>query len=436
MNKTFWRLAWRGLIRNQRRTLLTALAFIIGYTGLSVMAGYIYRVEKVLRTGAIYQLAGGHIRIHKKGIDDYWAKPKKYLVSAEHVALLRGALLPQLGADVEFASEKLKVAAQLAVGDRSVPVLLSGLDMAGELKARTHPELQKWYYPFFSYKPSPFSLLADGHYGVSITPNIARGFGHPAQSEKDAVHFDAQLVGLDFESSLNAIDVTVNKLHMSGSQFLQDLSMEMDIRDLQKFVNNDGITEFSLYLSAEASLSEVLTRVQEFLVQKGLNDLEARRFDGQDVTPEYTGNMGLLLVIMLFFLILIGGSVVLSVLNVLTMSIFERSMEIGTLLSLGFSRWQVRSLFVLEGLIMGGGGIAIGGILSGAVASFINQLEIHFQPPGALGVATVFVDQTVSVGATIALVMLTMLLIASYLLTQQQTRKKLVQLLYDVEGNS
>lgn len=436
MNKTFWRLAFRGLVRHRRRTLLTASAFVVGYVGLFILAGYIHRVEKVLRNGALYERVVGHLRIQKKGAINYWAKPKKYLISEGDLHQLNQVVPAVLGKDLEFTSEKLKVAAQLAVGTKSLPILIDGIDMASEAKARTHPEFKKWFQSFFSYYPAPFTKEDQGHFGISITPTIARSLGEKVNSEKDKVNLEAQIVGLDFESSLNAIDVRVNRIHLSGSQFMQDLSVEMDIKDLRNFAQTEGVSEWNLFLRPGISLAEPLRRVEEALAKSGLSHLEVQRFDTEAVSPEYIGYMGILSVIMIFFLLLIGGSVILSVLNVLTMSIFERSTEIGTLLSLGYSRAQVRSMFIIEGLIMGLLGIFFGVGLSALVGAGINQLRIQFHPPGALGVATVTVDLMPWIGVAIGILLLGLLLVASFILTQQQTKKNLVQLLYDVEGVS
>lgn len=437
MIKALFLLALRGFERNKKRTYLTISAFIIGFTGLFILAGYILRVERVLRTGAIYERMNGHLMIRKKGAEDYWRQPKSYLVTADQVTQLKADIPRLLTEDLDFFNLKLRAAAQLNVDSKSVPVFVDGFSIEGERLARTQSSFKAWFQTFFKYSPIPFKETKEaGHFGASVTPAIARQFGHNVFTEKDSVNFEAQLVGLDFTSTLNAIDVVINKLHLSGSNFLKTLSLEVPLEPLQEFAQTKGISEFNIFLKDPDQLKASLSKVQALLQQPLYQNLEVYPFNIESISPEYVGNMGILYVILLFFVFLIGGSVVLSVINVLTMSIKERSMEIGTLLSLGFPPSRVETLFLMESLIIGVVGSVIGALLSVSLAFAINRLELPFEPPGAMGTAYVTIDLTLHHGLALAIVLCGVVTLASSFLIKKQTQKKLVYLLYNAEAFS
>lgn len=435
MSNTFIRLAYRGLVRNKKRTLMTAMAFVIGYVGLFLLAGYIYRIEKVLRYQALYQNMNGHLRVQKKGAENYWASPEKYLITKQQIEEIKQQLSPHLP-ELDFVGEKLKASSQIVYGDKTFPVFVDGLDMPAEILARTNKDFRTSIDNFFDYIPQPFQKTADGHFGISVTPELSRLMGVPVESERTPPNFEAQMVGLDFESNLNAIDVIVNHVHQTSSAFMRNFSVEMDIADVRRLTNVDGASEINIFLKPGSDISQALVKVTQALDAGFPGQYKIERFDTDEVSPEYAGNMGFLLVMMFFFLILIGGSVILSVLNVLTMSIIERSAEIGTLLSLGFSRLQVRVMFVIEGFLLGLAGILLGALFSVIIAIVINQMKFTFTPPGALGTAFVQVDIDFALGLTIAILMLIPLVVSSFFLTRKQTQKKLVQLLNEVEGGS
>jgi putative ABC transport system permease protein len=65
----------------------------------------------------------------------------------------------------------------------------------------------------------------------------------------------------------------------------------------------------------------------------------------------------------------------------MTMSVFERTREIGTLLAIGMERGQIRSLFLLEGVLLGLGGSLIGAIVSLLLRIGLNASGIMLPPP-------------------------------------------------------
>lgn len=81
--------------------------------------------------------------------------------------------------------------------------------------------------------------------------------------------------------------------------------------------------------------------------------------------------------------LIILSLILLSIMNTIGMSIFERTGEIGTLAALGETRRSIISGFILEGFILGCMGAFLGGILGVSIIEFINFIKIKVIMPGA-----------------------------------------------------
>ena len=96
----------------------------------------------------------------------------------------------------------------------------------------------------------------------------------------------------------------------------------------------------------------------------------------RDIISRQRYVMGLICVIL--FVIIITG-----IINTMLMSVFERVREIGTMLAVGTRRWQVVSLFLLEGAVLGLVGGLVGALVGGAVTLWLGHRGIVLPAPGA-----------------------------------------------------
>jgi putative ABC transport system permease protein len=73
--------------------------------------------------------------------------------------------------------------------------------------------------------------------------------------------------------------------------------------------------------------------------------------------------------------------IVLSIANVMTMSVMERTGEIGTALALGVPRTRILAQVMIEGLALGAVGGATGVVVGAALAKIISAIGIPMPPP-------------------------------------------------------
>jgi len=85
-----------------------------------------------------------------------------------------------------------------------------------------------------------------------------------------------------------------------------------------------------------------------------------------------------------FISVLIGGIVLFTVGNTMSMAVVERTAEIGTLRAIGLRRAGIRAMFVVEGIVIGVLGAMLGIVVAIGAAAVINQMGITWTPPGRI----------------------------------------------------
>ena len=109
-------------------------------------------------------------------------------------------------------------------------------------------------------------------------------------------------------------------------------------------------------------------------------DLEIRDFAERE--PFYKQAVGMFTAILLFIALVMGVIVVFTVVNTMSMTVMERTSEIGTVRALGSRRAGVRGLFVIEGAALGIIGATLGVVAGQALALLFNHSGATWTPPG------------------------------------------------------
>lgn len=129
--------------------------------------------------------------------------------------------------------------------------------------------------------------------------------------------------------------------------------------------------------------------------------------------PFYVAVRRLYAAIFLFTGLVLATVVILAAANTMTMSVFERTREIGTLLAIGMERRQVRNLFLAEGLLMGLGGSLAGAVGSLLIRAAINAAEINLPPPPGATSGGVLHVELIPAAFLVGFVLMTVTLLAA-----------------------
>jgi putative ABC transport system permease protein len=202
---------------------------------------------------------------------------------------------------------------------------------------------------------------------------------------------------------------------------------------LQKLYDTDAVTYIALYLKPDVWVHSYLNRLNDRLASTGL-ELSVYAYDSEDVSPFYVGVVNFLLVMAGFFVFLVFGVVALSIINSLAMSIIERTREIGTLRSLGYSRESIAGLFARETLILSGISLTSGWALAQSISWGINSLNIRFEPPGIADTMQFILKPSAPLCAGLASVILILSYITARQTAMTRTKQKVAELLTSGTG--
>ena len=167
----------------------------------------------------------------------------------------------------------------------------------------------------------------------------------------------------------------------TGTKEYDSVFVKLPIKFVRRILNTDSAEKIIILLDKTEEVPTVVPLIQKVIEDKGL-DLELQTWDKladfyHKVVNLYEGIFDVMKVI-------IGIIVFFSIANTMSMSIFERTKEIGTLRAIGTTRWGITKLFLVEGVLIGFIGAAlgiIGGILAAKLINLAGGIEIT-PPPG------------------------------------------------------
>lgn len=120
-------------------------------------------------------------------------------------------------------------------------------------------------------------------------------------------------------------------------------------------------------------------RLEKLIGEKGLN-LETRELT--ELQPFYKQAVGMFFAIFSFISIVMAVIVLFTVVNTMSMSVMERTHEIGTLRAMGVKKRGIAVQFVLEGMLLGLIGATVGIVIGSIAGQIVNHAGLTWQPPG------------------------------------------------------
>lgn len=446
-----WQLALKNLRRNRRRNLATAVSIALGFCGLVLIGGYAVRVERFLRTNTVYLQQTGHLAIYKEGgLERGTAQPAKFALSAEEQQAIAAALAKH--PEVEFFGRHLVGMGLAGNGCKTLPFAALGVEPGVQARALTHPEVLQ-ASPELS-RPVKGELIArypavEG--AVALSAGLAELLGKtrihdevpaaavPAelvlpdcstQAGRDALANDAnvQLAGLTWSGSMSAVDTEVVNVFHTPLAETDDGTVVASLQTLQSLYDTDAISYLSVYLK-DARDAQRMRGVVEDSLRAAKVPVRVYTFDDERVGPYYAGTMPFLSSLVGFIGLLVAAVVVLSILNAMTLSILERTRELGMLRALGFNRGQVLGLCLREAALLAAVAVGVGLALALGVSALVNGANLRFSPPGVPGTIQFMLTPTPALCVALAALILPLSVVAAWLAVRRTTRAAIVGLL-------
>ncbi len=344
-----FRIAWRNIFRQKRRTILTVLSMFGGFTLSALSIGWADGTyNRIIDMFTRNRL--GHIQVHAKG---YLDRPSLYKNIPDY-RQVGGEIADVKG--VEAWAPRFYAAGLASVGDKSSGVRVIGIDPARENIA-THFDKQVTEGRPLSPEPAHQALLGRG-----LAKTLKAGLG-------DSVVIVSQAADGSIANDIYAVVGIVE----SGDMAQDRSSFYLHLKDAQDLFVLPGVVHEIVVIVRKLNQVAAITEKIRLKIDNPKLDVEpwqvfARSFYVA-MTADKKGSW-----IMLFVVILI---VAIGVLNTVLMTVLERTREYGVLRAVGTGPGQIFRLVIYEVFLMACIGIVIGAILS-LIANY--ALSIHGIP--------------------------------------------------------
>ena len=176
------------------------------------------------------------------------------------------------------------------------------------------------------------------------------------------------------------MDAEIVDVFETGNAGTNDKMILVPFEFAQHLMDTNGAQRFVVMLDNINNTSIAKDELQKKLVEAGLN-VEIKTW--RDLSSFYNQVAGLFNMIFTFIFCIVFIVIVMSIVNTMSMSVIERTREIGTLRSLGFIKLRIVYLFLLEGGILAVLAVGVGALISVAVATGIDLAKIEYTPPNS-----------------------------------------------------
>ncbi|GAB4278574.1 MAG: ABC transporter permease [Deferrisomatales bacterium] len=370
---TFLKIAFRNVLKNRRRSAITTLAIAFGFMAVCMFKGYTHQAYEKMATAAIFVEVPGHLVVTKKGFfQEGRIFPEEYLFRKEEVDALRAAL--GRVEEVVWVAQKLELTGLVSNGDVSTIFFADALDPRKERELWTHYRYRRWM--------SRDLLPADRGDAVFVGPDLMDLL---RLREQDNV----VLMATTQYGQMNAADATVWGAFPTFLDALNDKYVKMPLSLAQSLYDTDGCDRLCVLCDDPASIPRVRTAIGRAARELGL-DLEIRPWD--EMSVYYGKAKGYLDVVFLFLFSITALIVVMGTVNTMSMAVYERTREIGTLRAIGLKAGGVLRIFSLEGAILGTFGSVLGVLLTVLGKLAVAAADIRYNPPGVAESVAVEVD--------------------------------------------
>jgi len=340
------KIAVRNLARYRRRTLLTASLIAIGVIAV-VVFGAAAGAFKGLMVGQITDSMLGHLQIHQRG----------YVASIDNLPLTRTLLPSEVAAieqdlrgdpDVEAYSRRLKFGGMFSNYIETTAIRLNGV------------------YPDEEFRTVPLLASRIGAGGGSlergqiVVPDLL------ANGMKVKVGDTVVVIATNRDGSVNAAQLVVSGI-VEGVTGPGGRDGYVHIEDALSLLRMDTveISEIAIRLRSvdrlHTATNRIRTGLEEAQAAGNIASFEVHTWEG--LSPFYN-------VVVLMDVLVISATaglvaiVLISVMNVMLMSVYERVKEIGTIAAMGTMPRTILSMFVIEGAALGALGILIGNLVA------------------------------------------------------------------------
>jgi putative ABC transport system permease protein len=358
-------IAFRNLLRYKRRTILTSLLITLGIVLVILFSG-LAGSFKTMMIGQITDSNLSQMQIHKRGyVSSIDTMPLHLTLDAKRYKKI-GDLLSS-NSEIKAWAPRIKLNAMLSNFTETTNIRLNAINP--EKEVLVCPDVATRMT--FDGKREPGALLNKGE--VIIPDKLAKGM-------KLKIGDAIVLVANNKDGSVNGLNFKVAGIIESilGPQGKEGY---MHIKDAQELLRMDKpeMIEVAIRLHDFDKLGKVYadisSKLAKFINKKGMPEFEIHPWNKLSPFSNIAKMIDFMTITMKIIMIAI---VLISILNVMMMSVYERVREIGTMAAIGTSPGRIMGLFLAEGLLLGLISTIVGNIIGLAGIFGLNVYKISF----------------------------------------------------------
>ena len=347
------RLAARNLIRHRRRSAFALCTVGGGVIAFLLAGGFIQWVLYGMREAAIHSQLG-HIQITRPHFfSEGQSNPYRYLLPNKAPDTLTK---PSPG--IQTLAPRLVFGGLLSLGESTVSFLGEAID----------PQ-----------KEAPITRAIQVLEGKDLTESAANAviLGEGLAASVDAKPGDRIVLLSTLEGGgFNAIEAQVAGIFATSTKAYDDVTLRAPLPIAHKLMGVNGATSWVMLLNDTTQTDPM---VAYFRTQLDASQYEVTAW--HELADFYNKTVALFAKQVGVVRLLIGFIVILSISNTLSMTVMERTSEIGTSMAVGVRRSGILRLFLSEGTLIGIAGGAGGVLIGTALAEIISAVGIPMPPP-------------------------------------------------------
>ncbi len=376
------KLALRNVRRNKRRTLLTLLTMFIGFFAITVLDGFMtYSMNQLGET--IIKSGVGHIQIalnenyFKEGETD----PSPFKIPHSNEEAKKILKLPEVKDVIKCA----KFQGLISFNGKNENTLSQSVD--AESSEETLNRLN-----FFEGRGF------NGENGIIIGKILA-------EKLEVKVGDTVTLYGPSAQGGVNVLDLEVSAIAGCGITDLDNVASYITTETAQTLMITEDLTLLTVYLEDTKDTDATIEKIKAitggiFSIKKWNEVSEYYRLASTSYKTVFGVANMIIFIVSLF-----------AVANTITMSVYERIREMGTIRAFGMNRRYIFMMFTLEGIVLGFFGTligCIGGFTASYIINFFGGIEIGAQPGYSESMLLLFTPKTstvllnITVGITIS----------------------------------
>ncbi len=402
-------LAMRNIARNRRRSLVTVAAVAAGLIALNLFGGYIVNTYAGLKLQAISGERLGHLTIYKRGmLMEGKLHPKRFMFDAAESARLSDIVRSAGG--VKLVSPRLSISGIAAASNGRASSIFIGEAMVPEDMALLRGELQEG---------AGGSLVPGKNYGVAVSADLAQLLNYKLG---DTI----TLLSSTIDGQANALDGQIVNLFNTGNAATNDKFLLLPMTLAQNLLDTQRVERFVILLD-DAALTDSKQAELGTRLQAAGFDVEIKTW--QELSSFYRQVRGLFDMIFSFIASIVFVIAALSIANTISMTVVERTREVGTMRALGLGKPGVVGLFATEAGWLAAIGTLAGVLGTVAFAWLINSSDLSYVPPNSSYRVALLVDLDWVRISAVSMVVIVLALASAVLPSLRAARRGIVDAL-------